>query len=168
MKKSKAVLRFLNGTYQSTDGSEPAIGEPWVYVLIDTANKKPLYVAEVGSSQEYNLIYRLRCSMGELKHPTLCQIHRNAGRTGFLIASSRLDVYCYLLSHCNAHRRDRRSVESWIHWLITVRHKVHHEFYFGFSYHVPDQVNQPEAIAIYDHLSTALGWTPGSSAITSP
>lgn len=152
------IFTFDKGKYLSTSGREPQIKEPWIYVWIDQASQQPLYVGETGQSQNYALEYRLRCSIGELVSSTLGQVKRNANRTGFDLLAGTLQVYAYPLSLQAADRKGRRGVESWLHWLITVEHRVHHPQYFGFAYHVPDASHKPEAVTLYALLAHELGW----------
>jgi hypothetical protein len=152
------IFIFDRGEYQSTIGTEPKIGEPWLYVWVDPISTQALYVGETGRSQNYDLRYRLRCSIGELASSTLGQVKRNASRTGFNLLAGQLKTYAYPLSQNAADRKGRRGVESWLHWLITVEHRVHHPQYFGFSYHVPDVPYRAEAVAIYGQLAHELNW----------
>jgi hypothetical protein len=92
------IFTFDRGKYKSTAGNEPRVGEPWIYVWIDPASKRALYVGETGHSQRYDLRYRLRCSIGELASSTLRQVKRNANRTGFDVLAGELKTYAYPLS----------------------------------------------------------------------
>lgn len=139
-------------------GYEPQVGEPWIYVWVDPNSKRALYVGETGRSQIYTLRHRLRCSIGELVSSTLGQMKRNASCTGFNILDGEIKAYSYPLSLNATDRQGRKSVESWLHWLITVKHRVHHPQYFGFSYHVPDFAYRSEAEVLYAHLEAELGW----------
>jgi hypothetical protein len=152
------IFTFDRGKYKSTAGNEPRVGEPWIYVWIDPASKRALYVGETGHSQRYDLRYRLRCSIGELASSTLRQVKRNANRTGFDVLAGELKTYAYPLSQNAADRKGRRAVESWLHWLITVERRVHHPQYFGFAYHVPEVCYKAEAVSLCGLLAHELGW----------
>ena len=78
MKHNRLV--FENGTYNQEKSDTPMrmkVCEPWVYVWVDNGNNKPIYVGEFGASQRYNVLKRLRYSIGELSSSNLPQIKNN-------------------------------------------------------------------------------------------
>jgi hypothetical protein len=152
------IIIFKLGKFDSLTGREPRIGEPWVYVWVDPSTKKALYVGEAGKSGTYNLTKRLRFSIGELAGGTREQVKQNAQQTGYNLKNGEVHVYAFRLPRCCRVEQTRRHVESWLHWLITVRHREHHERYFGFSYHVPDNCYLPCAERAYVKFAKSLTW----------
>jgi hypothetical protein len=152
------IIVFKQGKFQSLTGREPRTGEPWVYVWIDPCTRKALYVGEAGKSRTYNLTKRLRYSIGDLAGGTREQVKQNACQTGYDLRAGDVHVYALRLPRCCRIEKSRRHIESWLHWLITVRHREHHERYFGFSYHVPDSYYLPGAERVYVKFAKSLAW----------
>lgn len=152
-------FQFRNGVAfgEAVGADASAVSTPWVYVWIDYQTKKAVYVGEYGSSGRYTLAQRLRYSIGDLSHPTLNQLSANSSVTGYDVKSD-LSVHAFRLPESGIAQEFRKSVEAWLHWLITHKNSKHHHQYCGFSYSVPLVEARPMAEEIYTQLSNQLSW----------
>jgi hypothetical protein len=127
----------------------------WVYAWVDVESSQLLYVGEYGKSQTYDLITRLRRSIGELSHNTMNQLVKNCELTEFDIMR-KLDVYCYQLSDDYEEEDGRKQVESWVNWFTVTNKVLLHPQYCGFSYKGVGQCSKSTASTIYNDLVNRL------------
>lgn len=155
------ILEFDNGKYKSTYNQVTILSTSWIYVWIESKSKLAVYVGETSQ----NLLKRLRHSIGECPHNSLEQLKNNAEITGLDI-SQKFMVYAYPVTYEKrllglltlSFKQQCQSIESWVHWLICVKLKKHHDQYCGFKYNLPIREDKKSAKLIVEDLAKQCGW----------
>ena len=127
----------------------------WVYIWVDVDTSQIVYVGEYGKSSEYDLITRLRRSIGELSHNTMNQLVKNSSLTGYDLTRD-MNVYCYQLASGNDAEAQRKEIECWCNWLVATGRSLLHPQYCGFSYKGVSKETKSIADAIYRDICLRL------------
>jgi len=149
------VYEFRSQKYSNKDIQIEITTNSWVYIWVDVGTSQIVYVGEYGKSITYNLIKRLKRSIGELSHGTMYQLVKNSSLTKYDLTRD-MNVYCYQLAPGNDSEEQRKAIESWCNWLVATGRTLLHPQYCGFSYKGVSKETKKVADAIYGDICQRL------------
>jgi len=149
------IYAFENQECTNMELVLPVTTNSWIYFWVDAELKQIVYIGEYGKATTYDLLTRLRRSIGALSHNTMDQLRKNSLLTGYDV-SRKLKVYCYELNSGLDSDDVRKQIESWCNWMTVINKTYIHKQYCGFSYKGVTSKTKMSAQNIYNNLVAAL------------